>query len=388
MNPSLFIVHSVIIPGMANRRDYYEVLGVNRSATPEEVKKAYRQLARKYHPDVSDAPDAEARFKEINEAYEVLSDAGKRGTYDRFGHAGLSGGGFGFDFGFRDPFDIFEEVFGRGFGFRTTTRRGPRRGVDLRYDLHLTFEEAVFGCEKGIEATRHEVCPACNSSRAEPGTSPVRCAECNGSGQVRRVQRSILGSFVSVATCPVCQGDGETVPIPCRECDGQGWVYVTRKLSVTVPPGVDHGTQIRLAGEGEMGERGGPAGNLYVVLDVEPHPTFQRRGDDILIELQVNVAQAALGAEVQVPTLEGEETVTIPAGTQSGKVLKLRNKGIPHLRRDGRGDELVMVRVAVPTKLSREQKRLLKELGETLDPETVWQEKRGFLDELAELLGL
>jgi molecular chaperone DnaJ len=374
---------------MSSKRDYYEVLGISRSATPEEVKKAYRQLARQYHPDVSDASDAEARFKEINEAYEVLSDAEKRAAYDRFGHAGLGGGGLGFDFGgFRDPFDIFAEVFGGGFGFRTTTRRGPRRGADLRYDLPLTFEEAVFGCEKEVEVTRHEVCPACNGSRAEPGTSPVRCSECNGSGQVRRVQRSILGSFVSVTTCPVCQGDGETIPIPCKECDGEGRVYATRKLSVTIPPGVDHGTQIRLAGEGEMGERGGPAGNLYVVLNVEPHPIFQRRGDDIMIELQVNIAQAALGAEVKVPTLEGEESIPIPTGTQSGKVLKLRNKGVPHLRRDGRGDELVVVRVAIPTKLSREQKRLLKELGETLDSETVWQEKRGFLDELGELLGL
>lgn len=373
---------------MMSGRDYYEVLGVSRSATPDEVKKAYRQLARQHHPDVSDASDAEARFKEINEAYEVLSDAEKRASYDRFGHAGLRGGGLGFDFGFRDPFDIFEEVFGRGFGFRSSTRRGPRRGGDLRYDLYLTFEEAVFGCEKEIEVTRHEMCPECKGTRAEPGTSPVRCSECSGTGQVRRVQRSILGSFVSVTTCPICHGEGETIPISCKECKGEGWVYVARKLSVTVPPGVDHGTKIRLAGEGEMGERGGPPGNLYVVLDVEPHPVFQRRGDDILIELQVNIAQAALGAEVKVPTLEGEEGITIPSGTQSGTVLRLREEGVPHLQRNGRGDELVLVRVAVPTKLTREQKELLRELGETLQPETVWQEKHGILDELRELLGL
>ena len=375
---------------MAARRDYYEVLGVNSSATQEEIKKAYRGLARQYHPDVNDAADAEERFKEINEAYEVLSDTEKRATYDRFGHAGPGGaGGFGgFDFGFRDPFDIFEEVFGRGFGFRTASRRGPRRGADLRYDLHLTFEEAVFGCDKEIKVTRYEVCPGCKGSKAEPGTSPVRCAECNGAGQVRRVQPSILGSFVSVSTCPVCQGVGETVPIPCSRCNGKGQVYTTRKLSVTIPAGVDHGTQIRLANEGEVSQRGGPPGNLYVVLDVEPHPIFQRRDDDILVELQINVAQAALGADVKVPTLEGEEEISIPAGTQSGTVLRLRNKGIPHLRRNGRGDELVLVRVAVPTKLSREQKRLLKELGQTLEPETVWQEKRTFVDELRELLGL
>jgi molecular chaperone DnaJ len=374
---------------MSSRRDYYEVLGVGRSASQDEIKKAYRQLARRYHPDVSDVPDAEARFKEINEAYEVLSDREKRVAYDRFGHAGLRGTGFGFDFGgFRDPFDIFEEVFGRGFGFRSSSRRGPRRGADLRYDLHLTFEEAVFGTEKEIEVTRYEACPACNGSGAEPGTSPVRCSECNGTGQVRRVQRSILGSFVSVTTCPVCQGEGETVPIPCSRCDGEKRVYATRRLSVTVPPGVDHGNQIRLAGEGEMGERGGPHGNLYVVLDVEPHPIFRRRGDDVLVELQVNVAQAALGAQVKVPTLGGEEEIAIPAGTQSGQVLRLRNKGVPHLRHNGRGDQLVVVRVAVPVKLSREQRHLLQELGETLEPETVWQETRSFVDELRELLGL
>ncbi len=373
---------------MAAKRDYYEVLGIGRSATPEEIKKTYRHLARQCHPDVSDAPDAEARFKEINEAYEVLSDSKKRATYDRFGHVEPGMGGFGFDFGFRDPFEIFEEVFGRGFGFRTSTRRGPRRGADLRYDLHLTFEEAAFGGEKEIEVTRYEMCPECKGSRAEPGTSPVRCSECNGTGQVRRVQRSILGSFVSVTTCPVCQGKGETVPIPCSRCGGKGQVYVTRQLSVTIPPGVDHGTQIRLAGEGEMGEGGGASGNLYVVLDVEPHPIFQRRGDDILVELQINVAQAALGAEVKVPTLESEERISIPVGTQSGTVLRLRNKGVPHLRHNGRGDELVLVRVAVPTRLSREQKRLFQELGKTLEPETVWQEKRSLVDDLRELLGL
>ena len=368
---------------MATRNDYYQVLGVARSATQEEIKRAYRKLARKYHPDVSDEPDAESRFKEINEAYQVLSDSDKRATYDRFGHAGLNGASFN-GFGFNDPFDIFEEVF----GFRTSRRGGPRRGADLRYDLRLSFEEAVFGCEKEIEITRHEVCPVCNGSGAEPGTSPIRCPDCNGTGQVRRVQRSILGSFVNVTTCPTCRGAGETIPIPCSKCGGERRVYTSRKISVNIPAGVDHGTQIRLANEGEIGERGGPTGNLYVVLQVEPHPIFQRRNDDILVELQVNVAQAALGADVQVPTLEGEEKITIPPGTQSGTVLRLRDKGVPHLRKNGRGNELVIVRVTVPTKLSPEQKRLLKELGETLDPETVWQEKRSFLDDLRDMLGL
>lgn len=373
---------------MSSKRDYYELLGVDRSASAQEIKRAYRQLARQYHPDVSDAPDAETRFKEINEAYEVLSDSEKRATYDRFGHAGL-GGRVGFDFGgFRDPFDIFSEVFGGGFGFRTTTHRGPRRGADLRYDLRLTFEEAVFGCEKEIEVARYEVCPECNGSGAEPGTSPVRCPECKGTGQVRRVQRSILGSFVSVTTCPTCRGERETIPIPCTRCGGDRQIYATRKLSVTIPAGVDKGTQIRLAGEGEMGEYGGPSGNLYIVLDVEPHPIFRRRDDDVLVELRVNVAQAALGAEVNVPTLEGEEFISIPPGTQNDTVLRLRNKGVPHVQRNGRGDELVLVRVAVPEKLSAEQKRLLRELGKTLESETVVQEKQSFLDGVREFLGL
>jgi molecular chaperone DnaJ len=373
---------------MSEKRDYYEVLGVGRSATPDEIKKAYRQQARKYHPDVSRVSDAETRFKEINEAYEILSDPEKRATYDRFGHTVPGGMGFGFDFGFRDPFEIFEEVFGRGFGFRTSTRRGPRRGADLRYDLTLTFEEAVFGAEKEIEVTRYETCPECKGSGAEPGTSPVRCSECNGTGQVRRVQRSILGSFVNVTTCPTCQGEGETVPIPCSHCKGERRVYASRKLSVTIPPGVDHGTQIRLAGEGEMGSQGGPPGNLYVVLTVEPHPIFQRRGDDVLVELQVNVAQAALGAEVKVPTLEGDEDITIAPGTQSGTVVRLRSRGVPHLRHNGRGDQLVLVRVAIPTKLSRDQKHLFQELGQTLDPEALWQEKHSLVDELREMFGL
>ena len=372
---------------MSSKRDYYEVLGVSKTASQAEIKKCYRQLARQYHPDVSDIPDAEPRFKEINEAYEVLSDTEKRGTYDRFGHVDPGSSGFGTGFGFRNPFDIFEEVFGSGFGFRTT-RSGPRRGADLRYDLRLTFEEAVFGCEKEIEIARYEVCPECQGSGAEPGTTPVRCSECGGTGQTRRVQRSILGSFVNVATCPVCRGEGETVPIPCSQCGGAKRIRAAHKLSVTVPAGVDTGTQIRLSGEGKLGDKGGPPGNLYVVLDVEPHSVFERRGNDILIELQVNVSQAALGSDVKVPTLEGEEEIAIPAGTQSGTVLRLQNKGVPHLRRNGRGHQLVMVRVAVPRKLSREQRQLLQELGKTLAPEAIWEQKRGFLDELRDFLNL
>lgn len=374
---------------MAERRDYYKVLGVERSASQRDIKKAYREMARQFHPDVSDAPNAESRFKEINEAYQVLSDPDKRNAYDRFGHAGLEGGRSGFDVGgFRDPFEIFEEFFGQGFGFSGGRRRGPRRGADLRYDLRLTFEEAVFGCEKDIEVARHEACPECDGSGAKAGTSPSRCSQCNGSGQVRQVQRSILGSFVSVTDCPSCQGEGTVVRDPCRRCGGEGQVRVTRELSVNIPPGVDDGTRIRLAGEGEAGTSGGPRGNLYIVLEVEPHPVFRRRQDDILVEVEINVAQAALGAEIQVPTLDGDETITIDPGTQTDTVLRLSSKGVPHVKSNGRGDELVLVRVAIPKGLSKEQKDLFQELDETLESEQVLEKKRGFMDEVREFLGL
>ncbi|MGD8244439.1 MAG: molecular chaperone DnaJ [Anaerolineae bacterium] len=365
---------------MAARLDYYEVLGVDRSASQEEIRSAYRKMARAYHPDVSDAPDAEARFKEINEAYQVLSDPEKRRSYDRFGS---------FEFGgFRDPFDIFEEFVGRGFGFSTGRRRGPRRGADLRYDLHLTFEEAVFGSEKDIEVTRHETCPACGGSGAEPGTAPTQCSNCSGSGQVRQVQRSILGSFVSVTDCPVCQGKGTVISEPCHRCNGEEQVRVTRELSVSIPPGVDNGTRIRLAGEGEAGSHGGPRGNLYIVVEVDSHPIFRRRNDDILVEVEINVAQAALGAEIEVPTLEGEEAIEIEPGTQNDTLLRLRSRGVPHLKRNGRGDELVLLRVAIPQGLTREQKQLFRELAGSLGPEKVVEETRGFMDEVREFLGL
>jgi molecular chaperone DnaJ len=375
---------------MSSKRDYYEVLGIERAASAEEIKRAYRQLARKYHPDVSEFEDAEARFKEINEAYQILSDREKRMAYDQFGHAGLGGAATGFDFG-RDPFDIFEEVFGGmgGFGFRSSRRSGPRRGADLRYDLKLTFEEAIFGCKKQIEITRRETCPQCQGSGAEPGTTPVRCTECNGSGQVRRVQRSIFGSVVNVTTCPVCGGNGETIPIPCQECNGTSRTYASRKLEVTIPAGVDNGTQVRLAGEGELGERGGPSGNLYVALEVEPHPHFRRRKDDLLLELNINVSQAALGGRVKVPTLEGEEEIEINPGTQTGTILRRRGLGVPRLRRNGRGDLLILIKVSIPEKLTKEQRGLFKQLAETLDSESIVEVKEPtFVDRVREALGL
>jgi len=370
------------------KRDYYDVLGVGRQASAEEIRKAYRRLARQYHPDVNKSKDAESRFKEINEAYEVLSDDEKRAAYDRFGHAGLQGN-FATDFsGFPGFGDIFEEFFGFGMGRGAAQRRAPRRGADLRYNLTITFEEAVFGAEKEIEITRPEVCPKCGGSGAEPGTTPVRCSTCNGTGEVRRVQQSILGSFVNVSTCPSCHGEGETVGFPCMQCRGAKYVRAERKIHVKIPAGVDSGTQIRLAGEGEPGERGGPPGNLYVVLDVLPHPYFRRRDDDIILELGINVAQAALGDEVSVPTLDGDEKLVIPPGTQTGKVFRLRNKGVPHLRTNGRGDQLVVIDVMIPTNLTAEQKRLFKELSKTLGREVVPQKEKTFLDKLKDVFSL
>jgi len=375
---------------MSTKRDYYEVLGVGRSASRDEIKKAYRGLARQYHPDVNKSPDAEARFKEINEAHEVLSDQEKRATYDRFGHSGVQGrwgdGGaprYG-DFGFGGFGDIFGDLF--GFGPRTRARRGPHRGADLRYDLTISFGEAVFGCEKELEIPRYETCPRCHGSGAEPGTSPIRCPQCNGTGEVRQTQQSILGSFINVTTCPRCRGEGEIVNTPCSECRGQKRVRVTRTISVKVPAGVDNGTQIRLAGEGEPGTRGGSTGNLYVVLSVKPHRYFRRQDNNIILELAINVAQAALGDEVMVPTLEGEEKLAISAGTQTGKVFRLRGQGVPYLRRNGRGDQLVIVQVAVPTDLSDEQKELFKDLGKTLGREVIPQEEKGLLEKIVDFL--
>lgn len=380
---------------MSNKRDYYEVLGVAKGASPEEIKKAYRQMARKYHPDVNKEPDAEDRFKEVNEAYEILSDEQKKAMYDRFGHAGVSNtGGFGGfqDFsGFRDPFEIFEEVFGGlgGFGGRSRRQRGgPRRGADLRYEMTLEFEEAVFGLEKEIEVPRQETCNTCNGSGVEPGTSPIRCPECNGTGEIRRQ----TGFFINIGTCPRCQGRGEIITSPCRECRGQGRIVKTRRLSVKVPAGVDNGTQIRLSGEGESGAMGGPPGNLYVIIRVKPHVYFRRNEETIHLELAINITQAALGDEVEVPTLDGKEMMTIPAGTQTGDTIRLRGKGVPRLRRDGsnmgRGDQIVTLQVRTPTNLTKEQRHLLLELGKTLDREVIPQKEKSFFDRIRDALGM
>ena len=377
-------------------RDYYEILGVSRTATQEEIKAAFRRLAREYHPDVSKHPDAEERFKEINEAYAVLSDSQKRAAYDRFGHAGVGRGGVGSgfggarDFGFGDFADLFEELFGMG-GFgrawrsRSTSKR-PRRGRDIQITLTLTFEEAVFGAEKEVQFTRQEVCPTCHGTGAAPGTRPQTCPTCHGSGVVRQTRSTFFGTMVQETVCPTCQGTGEVIPNPCPTCHGRGTVSKTVRKKVSIPAGVDTGTQIRIAGEGELGENGGPRGDLYIKIRVKPHKFFQRRGDDIVLTLNINIAQAALGATVKVPTVDGEEELNIPAGTQPGQTFRLRGKGVPHLQRPGRGDQIVIINVEVPRRLNAHQRELLEELAKSLGTE-VRPQSRSLLDRLKDLLG-
>lgn len=370
-----------------SKRDYYEVLGVDRNADATTLKRAFRKLAQQYHPDVNKAPEAEAMFKEINEAYQVLSDPQKRAAYDRFGHA-ATGPGSGFnDFsgaGFGDLGSIFEEFFGGFAGGSTRTRRNaPRRGADLRVDITLRFEEAAFGTEREIDVPRMEACDRCNSSGAEPGTSPERCPTCNGSGEVQRRQQSpLFGTIVTASPCPTCNGEGEVINTPCSKCNGRKRVQVTRSIKVNIPAGVDEGTRIRLAGEGEAGMLGGPPGNLYVVINVEAHPIFERNEFDLHMELPISFAQAALGATIEIPTLEnGREPLEIPPGTQTGKTFRLRNQGIPRLQRSGRGDLNVTVRVVTPTDLNDEQRELFRKLAASLGTH-VNEPKKGFFERL------
>lgn len=371
-------------------RDYYEILGVPKGASDSEIKSAFRRLARQYHPDVSKEEDSEEKFKEINEAYAVLSDKEKRAAYDRFGHAGVQGMGGVPDWTTMDFSDILGDLFGFGFGgFGRSSRRSPnapRRGADLQYRINLTFEEAIFGADKEIEITRDEICETCSGSGAKPGTSPSRCSTCGGSGEVRRSQQTIFGSMVQVTTCPSCNGKGEAIDNPCSTCNGRGQVRRSRKKVVTIPAGVDTGTQIRLAGEGQPGVNGGPPGNLYLVIQVQSHKYFRRRDNDILLDLNVNVAQATLGDEVEVPTVDGNSTLRIPAGTQPGKVIRMRGKGVPHLRSNSRGDQLVIVNISIPTSVNNEQRELFEKLGSSLGTEVVPQE-RGFFDRLKDVLG-
>jgi molecular chaperone DnaJ len=362
--------------------DYYDTLGVPRTAGADEIKRAFRRLAMEYHPDRNQKPGAEARFKAINEAYEVLSDPDKRAAYDRFGVAGLNGmgergfEGFGNFSGFGDIFDAF---FG---GAATRARRTAQRGRDLHDEVTITFEQAAIGTEKEIELTRLENCSICGGRGSEPGSQPDKCPSCNGAGEVRRVQQSIFGQFVNVATCERCHGEGRIISRPCTACRGSGRERKQRKLVIKIPPGVDTGSQMRLSGEGEAGLNGGGPGNLYVTINVEVHQYFRREGDDLVYDLPINFAQAALGDEVEIPTLDGQTSLKIPAGTQSGRVFQLRDKGMPHLRGGGRGDELVNVRVITPANLSKDQRRLFEQLSGTLGKATNPHEDKGIFGRL------
>lgn len=338
------------------KRDHYEVLGVERSAGEQEIKKAYRTLARKYHPDVNSGDkSAEEKFKEVADAYDVLGDPEKRGRYDQFGHAGTDpnqGGGFG---------DIFEMFFGGGGGQR---RSGPQRGSDLRYAMTLTFEEAVFGVEKEIEIPRDETCTDCQGSGAAPGTHPTTCSQCRGSGQIKAAQRTPFGVIQTARTCPTCHGEGRTISSPCPVCNGQGKVRRTKTIKIGIPQGSEDGLNLRLSGDGEAGAKGGPAGDLYIVLQVKPHKFFVRDGNDVYCEVPITFIQAALGAEMDVPTLDGLVKMKIPEGTQTATVFRLKGHGVPHRRVGGRGDQHVRVVLTTPTKLNDKQKQLLREFGD------------------------
>jgi molecular chaperone DnaJ len=349
---------------MGAKRDYYEVLGVPRDATDEQIKKAFRRLAFEYHPDRNREDGAEEKFKEVNEAYEVLSDANKRAAYDRFGHGGadgLFGRGFeGFDFG---SFGGFGDIFEAFFGGAGTSRQTSRDGADLRCKAAISFEEAALGCEKEIELTRTEVCATCHGTGSNPGSQPKRCPGCDGTGSVRRVQRSLFGQFINTAVCSQCGGEGRIITDPCRECKGTGTQKRKRRIVVRVPAGVDDGNSIRLSGEGEAGWRGGSPGDLYVVLSVGRHRFFHREGDNVIFELPINFAQAALGDEVEVPTLYGASKLKIPAGSQAGEIFRLKDRGVPHLHGGRRGDQLVKLFVVTPESLTKEQRRLFEELA-------------------------
>jgi len=346
------------------KRDFYEVLGVDRNAADEEIKRAFRRLAFQYHPDRNREDGAEEKFKEINEAYEVLSNPEKRAAYDRFGHGGAEGF-FGRDFedftfgGFGDIFDAFFS------GVTTATRQAPQRGADLHYKATITFEETAFGCEKEINISRIENCSLCHGIGSKPGTEPSRCPSCKGTGQVRRVQQSIFGRFINVATCNQCHGEGRIITEPCPQCRGTGKEKCQHSISVKIPAGVSDGSQIHFNGKGNAGERGGSPGNLYITLSVLPHQFFNRENDDVLYELPINFAQAALGDEVEVPTLYGETKLKIPAGTQTGKAFRLKGKGIPHLNRGGRGDQIITAVIVTPESLSKEQRQLFQELAKS-----------------------
>lgn len=358
---------------MADKRDYYEVLGVNKGASAEEIKKAYRKVTKENHPDLHPGDKAcEERFKEANEAYAVLSDDDKRKKYDQYGHAafdpnaGFNGAGFD---GFGDLGDIFGDIFGGFGGFGGSTRsnpNAPRRGENLQTSVSVSFEEAAFGCEKEITSTRVETCPDCKGSGCAPGTTPEICPDCKGSGMVRTTTRTPFGMAQSTAPCQKCRGTGKIIHQPCKNCRGAGQIRRSQKLKVKIPAGIDDGQAVPVRGQGNAGVNGGPAGDLHVVVRIRPHARFKREGNSVLLEQEISYAQATLGADIEVPTLDGAEKLPVPEGTQPGTVFRIRGKGIPYLRGSGRGDQFVTVRVAVPKNLSSSQKELLRQFAASM----------------------
>jgi molecular chaperone DnaJ len=367
-----------------HKRDYYEVLGISQDGTEQEIKSAYRKLALKYHPDKNpNDKNAEEKFKEAAEAYSVLSDPEKRSRYNRFGHSGMQGGFSGFDPAtFSDFGDILGEFFGFGDMFGSRRRGGPERGSDLRYDLKISFREAAFGLKTKIKIPRQETCGTCDGRGTAKGKSPVTCAACHGAGQVRYQQ----GFFSISRTCGQCSGMGKIIRDPCETCQGRGRVNKEKVLEIKIPAGVDNGARLRIQGEGEAGLRGGPSGDLYVIIYVEEHPFFQRQGNNIYCQVPVGITQAVLGAEIMVPTLEGEERLKIPEGTQTGSVFRLRNKGIVSLGERGRGDQFVTVNMVIPTQLTKEQRQLFESLAK-VSRDAELSNERNLFDKVKDIFG-
>lgn len=376
---------------MSDKRDYYDTLGVEKGVSEQELKKAYRKKAMKYHPDRNaDNPEAEGKFKEVNEAYEVLSDAEKRNLYDQFGHAGVNQnagghGGFGGQ-GFGGFEDIFGDLFGGGFS-QGRRSNGPKRGADIRVDITIDFEEAAFGVKQDIEFLRTEECSTCDGEGAEPGTKTSTCPDCNGQGQVRYAQRSLFGETIQVRECERCHGKGKTYDTPCHTCKGHGKIRKKKKMAIELPAGVDSGSVLSLRGEGQLGAKGGPRGDVKVVVRVRDHKLFVRDGNHVMYELHISFAQATLGAEVIVPTLEGKVKYKITPGTQSGTMFRLKGKGIPVLNGYGKGDQYVKVIVDIPTKLNDEQKQNLTDYAVSMGEKNEFSSKpKGFFNKVKEAL--
>lgn len=384
---------------MAQKRDYYEILGVSRNATEEEIKRAYRRLAKQYHPDANPGnKEAEEKFKEINEAYEVLSDPEKRRKYDQFGHAafdpsfGAQGAGFGggfsggfADFDFGGFGDFFEDIF-EGFDIFGSSKRKketPKKGADIYVDLELTLKESVFGCEKEIPIYRTERCPTCGGSGAKQGSSPVTCKKCGGTGQIRTKQATLFGEFTSIRTCDACGGVGTIITEPCRECAGTGTVRRQRRVKINVPAGIDDGQVITLRSEGESGVKGGPNGDLYIRIRIKPHPIFKRIGQDIHVEVPITFVNAALGTEIEIPTLDGKTKIKVDPGTQNGDEIRIKGKGVPFLRGRGKGDLVVKFIIEIPRKLNEKQKELLRKFEE-LSNEEGYEKRKHFWDRIRE----